>query len=85
MGVRGKHTCMSEEYIYHITCLWGLGNYVNENTRERIRERIQLASMVPTHLAFCISYKVRTPAGLIILSVVSENLAFQNPYKVCTT
>lgn len=78
MGIRGKHTCMSEEYISHNLSLgsWKL--------RERL-QRIQLASMVPTHLAFCISYKVRTPAGLIFLAVSSENLAFQNPYKVCTT
>lgn len=78
MGVRGKHTCMSEECISHNL------SFGSWKLRERL-QRIQLASMVPTHLAFCISYKVRTPAGLIFLAVVSDNLAFHNPYKECTT
>lgn len=78
MGVRGKHTCMSEEYISHNL------SFGSWKLRERL-QRIQLASMVPAHLAFCISYKVRTPAGLIFLAVVSENHAFQNPYKVLST
>lgn len=56
-GVRGKHTCMSEEYISHNL------SFGSWKLREHL-QRIQLASMVPTHLAFCISYKVRTPAWL---------------------
>lgn len=48
MGVRGKHTCMSEELftltkkLYHITFLWGLGNYVNVFREYNLRLRYQL-------------------------------------------
>lgn len=59
MCVRSQHTFIGGAYILHI-CRWSHGSGV--------LQRIELATVVPIHFAFYISYEGRTPAGLTFFS-----------------